>query len=83
MKEILQYLKKYGDRLDSEIASATGISLAKVRLQISELAANGEVMSCRSTRFEKGKKIEGVRCRLVGYIHPAPGSRPKVLLKLP
>lgn len=83
MKEILQYLKKYGDRLDSEIASATGISLAKVRLQISELAANGEVMSCLSTRFEKGKKIEGVRCRLVGYIHPAPGSRPKALLKLP
>jgi hypothetical protein len=83
MKEVLQYLKEYGDRLDSEIAAATGISLAKVRLQISELAANGKVMSCLSTRFEKGKKIEGVRCRLVGYIHPAPGSRPKALLRLP
>jgi len=83
MKEILQYLKTFGDRLDSEIAAATGISLAKVRLQISELAAKGEVMSCLSTRFEKGKKIEGVRCRLVGYIHPAPGSRPKAHLKLP
>lgn len=83
MKEILQYLKTFGDRLDSEIAAATGISLAKVRLQISELAEKGEVMSCLSTRFEKGKKIEGVRCRLVGYIHPAPGSRPKAHLKLP
>lgn len=64
MKEILQYLKKYGDRLDTEIAVATGISLANVRLQLSELAAKGEVMACLSTRFEKGKKIEGIRCRL-------------------
>ena len=66
MNEILQYLKIHGDRLDSEIAIATGFSLAKVRIQILELAAKGEVMSCLSTRFEKGKKIEGVRCRLVG-----------------
>ena len=83
MNEILQYLKIHGDRLDSEIAIATGFSLAKVRIQVLELAAKGEVMSCLSTRFEKGKKIEGVRCRLVGYVHPAPGSRPKALLKSP
>lgn len=80
MKEILQYLKKYGDRLDTEIAVATGISLAKVRLQLSELAAKGEVMACLSTRFEKGKKIEGIRCRLAGYIPTvAPGRKPKAL----
>lgn len=80
MEEILQYLRKYGDRLDSEIAAATGISLAKVRLQISELSASGEVMSCLSTRFEKGKKIEGIRCRLAGYIPTlAPGRKPKAL----
>ena len=34
MKEILQYLKKYGDRLDTEIAVATGIALANVRLDL-------------------------------------------------
>jgi predicted ArsR family transcriptional regulator len=67
MKEILQYLKKYGDRLDKEIAVATGISLANVRLHLSELAAKGEVMTCLSIRFEKGKKVEGIRCRLSGY----------------
>ena len=78
MKEILEYLKKYGDRLDTEIAVAMGISLANVRLQLSELAANGEIMTCSSTRFEKGKIIEGIRCRLAGYIPPAaPGRKPK------
>jgi len=78
MKEILEYLKKYGDRLDKEIAVAIGISLANVRLHLSELAANGEIMTCSSIRFEKGKKIEGIRCRLAGYIPPAaPGRKPK------
>lgn len=77
MEEILQYLKKYGDRLDQEIAVATGISLANVRLHISELADKGEIMVCSSIRFEKGEKVEGIRCRLSGYIPPAaPGRKP-------
>jgi predicted ArsR family transcriptional regulator len=79
MKEILQYLKKNGEQLDTEIAKAVGISLAKVRLHLSELAAKGEVMSCHSIRFEKGKKIEGIRCRLAGYIPPlTPGRKAKL-----
>jgi DeoR/GlpR family transcriptional regulator of sugar metabolism len=57
MKEILQYLKTQGERLDTDIAKATGISLANVRLQLSELASKGEIMSCHSIRFEKGKRI--------------------------
>jgi len=78
MKEILEYLKKYGDRLDQEIATSIGISLANVRLHLSELAVKGEIMSCNTIRFEKGKKIEGIRCRLAGYIPPtAPGRIPK------
>ena len=78
MKEILQYLKNHGEQLDTEIAGATGISLANVRTQLTELAAKGEVMSCISTRFEKGKKIEGISCRLAGYIPPAaPGRKSK------
>jgi len=83
MKDILQYLKKFGDRLDTEIAVATGISLINVRHQLSELAAKGEIMTCHSIRFEKGKRIEGIRCRLAGYIPPAaPGRKSKAQLKL-
>ncbi|MBI5436303.1 MAG: winged helix-turn-helix transcriptional regulator [Nitrosomonadales bacterium] len=83
MKEILQYLKKHGERLDTEIAEATGISLANVHLHLSELAANGEIMACHLIRFEKGKKIEGISCRLAGYIPPAaPGRKSKAQLKL-
>jgi DNA-binding IclR family transcriptional regulator len=83
MNEILQYLKTHGERLDAEIAEAVGMSLAKVRIQLSELAAKGEVMSYQSTRFENGKKIEGIRCRIAGFIPPsAPGRKSKVQLKL-
>lgn len=82
MNEILQYLKTRGEHLDSEIAKATGMSLAKTRLCLSELAAKGEVMSCHSIRFENGKKIEGIRCRISGYIPPAtPGRKSKAQLK--
>jgi hypothetical protein len=55
MKEILQYLKTHGERLDTEIAEATGISLTKVRLLLSELAVPpGGIYSSRST----GQKIK-------------------------
>jgi len=83
MKEILQYLKTHGERLDTEIAEATGFSLTKVRQLLSELSAKGEIMSCHSIRFDKGKKIEGLKCRLAGYIPPAaPGRKSKSQLKL-
>ena len=83
MKEILQYLKTHGERLDTEIAQATGIPLAKVHLCLSELAAKNEIMVCHTTRFEKGKKVEGIICRLAGYIPPAaPGRKSKAQLKL-
>ena len=78
MKEILQYLKKHGERLDTEIAAATGISLATVRLYIAELTAKHEIMACHTTRFVKDKKVEGMTCRVVGYIPPAsPGRKSK------
>ena len=78
LKEILQYLSKHGERRDTEIAVATGISHSKVRLYLSELASKGEIMTCLSIRFEKGKKIEGISCRLTGFIPPAsPGRKSK------
>jgi hypothetical protein len=58
MQEIMQYLKVHGELLDSEIASGTGISLAKVSRGVSDLSARGEVIMCRLTRFAGGKKIE-------------------------
>jgi DeoR/GlpR family transcriptional regulator of sugar metabolism len=83
MNIILQYLKTHGERLDTDIAEATGLSLAKVRAQLSELASQGEIMVCHSTKFEKGKKIEGISCRLAGFIPPAaPGRKSKSQLKL-
>ena len=78
MQDILQYLKLNGERLDSEIATATGISLAKVRLSVSELSARGDVIVCRSIRFKEGKPIEALLCRVSGYIPPAaPGRKSK------
>lgn len=83
MKEILLYLKTNGERLDTEIAEATGLTLAKVRVQLAELAAKGEIMACHSIKYEKGKKIEGISCRLAGFIPPAaPGRKSKSQLKL-
>ncbi len=73
MHEILQYLKKNGEKLDAEIAEAAGMSLAKTRLYLTELAAKGEVMTYHSTRFLEGQKIEGIRCRLSGF---TPVSKP-------
>jgi DeoR/GlpR family transcriptional regulator of sugar metabolism len=83
MNKILQYLKTHGEQIDTDIADAVGVSLANVRLQLAELAAKGEVMACHSIRYEKGKKIEGIKCRLAGYIPPAaPGRKSKSQLKL-
>lgn len=83
MKEILQYLKVNGEKLDSEIAHAVGIPLAHAHVKLAELSAKGEIMACHSIRFDKGKKIEGIRCRLSGYIPPAaPGRKSKAQLKL-
>ncbi len=45
---ILQYLCKHGQRLDSEIAVATGIPLPTVRTSLLELSARGEVSKCHS-----------------------------------
>ena len=78
MIEILQYLKTHGEQLDTEIAKAAGISVAKARLQLAELTAKGDVISCHSIKFVKGKKIEGISCRLAGFTPPAaPGRKSK------
>ena len=80
--QILQYLKKHGERLDTDIAEATGIPLAAVRLQLAELTAKCEVVACHSIRFNKGREVEGTIYRIAGYTPPAaPGRKSKAQLK--
>ncbi|MEP7181843.1 MAG: helix-turn-helix domain-containing protein [Betaproteobacteria bacterium] len=78
MTEILQCLKKYGQRLDSEIAKETGVPLATVRQRVAGLAATGAVITCNLTRFENGKRTDSWLYRISGYIPPAaPGRKAK------
>jgi hypothetical protein len=78
MHKIHAYLKTRGEQLDSEIAAATRIPLEDARLYLSELSKRGDVIACHSTRFVKGKKIEGMLYRVSGYIPAAsPGRKPK------
>lgn len=74
---ILQYLRKNGQQLDLDIAAATGIPLPKVRLSLSALSALGEISRCNVTKFNGGKPIEGMLCRIAGTIPPkTPGRKP-------
>lgn len=62
MNPILQYLKTHGESSDADIAKAVGLTLANARIQLTELTAKGDIMSYQSTKFEGGKKIEGMTC---------------------
>jgi hypothetical protein len=76
LQEILKHLKEHGEQLESEIAAATGISLANVRRGVTDLSARGEVITCRVIRYTDGKKSDGVLYRAAGYIPPpAPGRK--------
>ena len=78
MLEVMECLKKYGQRLDLEIAKEMGVPLATVRQRLACLAAKGEVITCNLTRFEGGKRIEAWQCRVSGYVPPpAPGRKAK------
>jgi transcription initiation factor IIE alpha subunit len=72
---VLEYLKKHGQRCDREIAKATGISLIQIRSSISELESMKAISSCSVTNFEDGVAIEGMLCRISGYIPPAAPGR--------
>ncbi len=74
---ILDHLKKHGQLLDSEIAAAVGVSVPKVRATLVDLSAQGAISCCRVTRFNERKPVEGVLCRISGYLPPAaPGRKP-------
>ncbi len=74
--QVLSHLKKHGQLLDSEIASATGIALVQVRKSLADLAARGEISQCSVTHFHGDKRVEGIQCRISGYVPPvAPGRK--------
>ncbi len=78
MIETMKCLKKYGQRLDLEIAKEMGLPLATVRKNLTALAATGAVITCTLTRFESGKQIDAWQCRVSGYVPPlAPGRKAK------
>ena len=77
MNRILEYLRIKGEQLESEIAGGTGMPLAEVRLGISKLAANGDLVMCQVIKFEDGKQIKGTLYRAAGYVpQPKPGRKP-------
>ncbi len=78
MKAILEYLNKHGEKMDIEIAEATGLTLAVVKSKLRDLSLSGAVISCNVTRFTDGVKIEGISSRVSGSIpQAAPGRKPK------
>lgn len=75
--QVLQYLKQHGQLLDSEISVGTGIPLPQVRISLSDLSARKEISNCSVIQFIEGKEIEGMLCRISGYVPPAsPGRKP-------
>jgi hypothetical protein len=75
---VMQCLKKYGQRLDSEIATEMGLPIATVRQRLNELAATREIVLCSVTRLQNGKTFQGFECRVSGYVpSPAPGRKAK------
>jgi len=84
LTQVLQYLKKHGQRLDSEIAKEMGMPLATVRQHAAGLTSTGAVIACSLIRFENGKKIEGWVYRVSGYTPPAaPGRKAKTAAAAP
>ena len=78
LTEILDFLRKQGERLDSEIAEEMGIPLETVRQRLSALAASGVVVTCNLTRYKDGERVDGWLCRISGFIPPAAyGRKPK------
>jgi len=78
MADVLDCLRKYGQRLDLEIAKEMGLPLATVRTRLEALAAAGAVITCTLIRFDKGKRIDAWQCRVAGYVPPrAPGPKAK------
>lgn len=75
---ILQHIKKHGQIRDAEIAKALGLGINVVRTSLDDLSAKGQIACCSVTRYDTGKPVHEILCRLSGYVPPAaPGRKPK------
>ena len=73
---VLDCLRKHGQRLDLEIAKELGAPLESVRERLTALAATGAVITCSLTRYENGQRIDAWQCRVSGYVPPqSPGRK--------
>lgn len=76
---ILGYLRANAEQLDVDMAEALNIPLAELREEVARLAAAGDVICCKVTRFIEGRKIEGISCRLSCDLPtPSRGRKPGV-----
>ena len=73
---IIGFLKSNGEQLDVDMAEALNIPLADLRNEVARLAAAGDLICCKVTRFIEGRKIEGISCRL-SCDPPTPARRRK------
>lgn len=73
--QVLSHLKKHGQLLDLEIASATGIALTQVRKSLADLTTRGEISLCSVTHFHGDKRVDGFQCRISGYVPPVTPGR--------
>ena len=74
-KQVLDYLRQHGQEVDRKIASDTGISLIQVHESVKELEKAKKIFTCSITNFELGEAVEGLMCRISGYIPPAAPGR--------
>jgi predicted ArsR family transcriptional regulator len=81
MMNVSECLKKYGQRLDSEIAAEIGVPLSTVQMQLAGMAERGEIITCLLTRLERGRPVQGWICRVSGYCPPKVAGRKPTLPK--
>jgi hypothetical protein len=67
---ILQYLNKYGQKADWEIALAMNISPSNVRASLADLAKCGSISTCSVTMFIDAQPVEEVLYRISGVTPP-------------
>jgi hypothetical protein len=75
-ESIIEFLKIHGERLDADIAQALKMPMSRLKRSVSELTSAGEIVCCRVTRFDGGRKIEGMSYRLANSSPPpSPGRK--------
>jgi predicted ArsR family transcriptional regulator len=61
---ITDYLQANGEKMEAEIAKALQLTMAQVHDHLTQLSSKGEVICCKVTKFQDGKKVEGTSYRL-------------------